>query len=171
MAFGIRHRRECRPVSVSCRKEVHEIAVGGIAHRELARRFIEVGPLYLAVLTHGDFLLVAGKILVDMDTVGFHGGNDSVQALHTVDTALIVLVGASGSLVAVVVAETFHEVEAITVDIVCRHPVFYGIGPLLLHKGIALVPVVEHTVFMRGSLIVERIGGGRIHLIPGVQPV
>ena len=106
-----------------------------------------------------------------MYPVGLHALDNSVQTDHAVDTALVVLVGSTGGGIALVVAETFHEVEAVAVDVIRLHPVSEGIGPLLLHQRIVLVPVVEHTPLVRSHCIVERIGFLGIHHIPGMDAV
>ena len=172
MTFGIGYCRGPRTAAVVSGEEAPDVVVAVVpAHCKLARGIVYICPLHLAVFAEGCFFLASGEVFVDVYAVGFDAFNNCVQAFHSVDTALVVLLGSSGYGVAVVVAKSFYEVKAETVDIVFSEPVFECVGPLLLHQRVALVPVVEHGVFVGRGLVVERIGADGIHLVPRVKPV
>ena len=171
VALGVGYGRACGAAAVGSGEEAAQVAVALIAHGILARGIVDVCPVDLAVIAHGRLLLGAGEVLVDMNAVGLHRLDDGMQARHAVDAALIVEVGAGCRCIAVVVAEALDEVEAEAVGVILLHPIAQGVGPLLLYERVALVPVVEHAVGMRGGDVVERIAAGGVHLIPRMEAV
>ena len=127
-----------------------ERRVGRPSHGILAAGVVDVGPVELAVGGHLVLFLGAGEVLVDEVSVGVDLAHRVVEALHAGHARRVVGVGGgvAGILVGAVVAQSFHEVETETVDLILREPEFQGVAELLLNRGELLFPVVEHAVGM-----------------------
>ena len=172
MALQIRHRRAGGAVVLHGIHPV-QVRIGGIAHGELTAGVVDVGPVELAILRHFVLLLCGGKVLVDEICIRVHLAHGGVQTLHALHAALVIGVRArvTGIGIRVIVAEALHQVKTEAVDAELLQPEAQHVGPLTLHKGITLVPVVEHAVGMRCGGVEEWVRAGLIHPEPGMLPV
>ena len=154
-------------------EEAVELRIALIALGILAAAVVDVGPVEHPGLRHLVLFLRAGEVLIDEIGSGVHFVHRLLDGTHVGYARSVVGVGAGVAAVSVgiVVAKSFDQVEAIAVDVVFLHPVFHAVIPLAAHKGVTLVPVVEHAVGMGSVEIVEGIGAGAVKLIPGMQTV